>query len=767
MYYLSSTINPLLYQLMSAKFRLAFKETFHCSLFRCAMFLRGSSSNLATNNKSSLKESTMLHHHHRHHRCASHNSHNGSHNGSHESQRGRQSQLHQALVAPDSTVSNEAALQAPQKPPPHPSSDELSNVVKSRCSNCHLAGSNSANSTALNQQAGTLEWPKVGPDCTGNHLAGHTPNWEPRELPQQQTSRFNVINRLRSKLNTSLVSLFRLNSGSSGTGLSCHQASCCQACACCAVPGSSGLSAQTIVQPTNTAYSSSNCSCNCNCNTGHSAQIRARCVSPMATNCPGNNDNRKEACQAGTNKQSSSSPCAASTPLLLSHQQESQLESNQANHFPAHSMLKFIKAPQCGAQAGNKPNSSSQQALSRLSSRSNVDEDEPSRPAQKSDNQVRDEDRMSALIKATNDEAIEDEFSHTRDHFSMSSESGNSSGSSPDQQQVVKLASSAQSKSQANKFLLSRQQQMVQKRSKVSSCSSNGSDNDRNNSIEGQHCRNRASYDANNNSNSNRNNNNNKNNASAEAERRRASLQQRLISGQLALTPSRTGKTLPVYIEKEKKQSVTRQLSDNDNERRKSYSSSNRHLSSSLSSSERQLDKKLSVSTTTSALEDCTSFTTTNSQLTSGSNPTLGNRLGTDFCLEQCSAEISAIEEDLPTAIPSELVEGARNGQGRQLASGLNSIDCCNGAVNDSEDDNLENARAEEDAEEEVDERGEEEELLVVNEIKLPLLTKAINSTIERRQPESNGTTMTATTVMAKSVPAATTQPPATSNSFS
>lgn len=37
MYYLSSTINPLLYQLMSAKFRLAFKETFNCSLFRCVL----------------------------------------------------------------------------------------------------------------------------------------------------------------------------------------------------------------------------------------------------------------------------------------------------------------------------------------------------------------------------------------------------------------------------------------------------------------------------------------------------------------------------------------------------------------------------------------------------------------------------------------------------------------------------------------------------------------------------------------------------------
>lgn len=40
MYYLSSTVNPLLYQLMSAKFRLAFKETFKCSLFKCAIFRR-------------------------------------------------------------------------------------------------------------------------------------------------------------------------------------------------------------------------------------------------------------------------------------------------------------------------------------------------------------------------------------------------------------------------------------------------------------------------------------------------------------------------------------------------------------------------------------------------------------------------------------------------------------------------------------------------------------------------------------------------------
>lgn len=35
LYYLSPTINPILYQLMSAKFRLAFRETFNCSLFDC------------------------------------------------------------------------------------------------------------------------------------------------------------------------------------------------------------------------------------------------------------------------------------------------------------------------------------------------------------------------------------------------------------------------------------------------------------------------------------------------------------------------------------------------------------------------------------------------------------------------------------------------------------------------------------------------------------------------------------------------------------
>lgn len=57
MYYLSSTINPLLYQLMSAKFRLAFKETFRCSLFRCAI-LGGARRGRTPNNSptNSLKE---------------------------------------------------------------------------------------------------------------------------------------------------------------------------------------------------------------------------------------------------------------------------------------------------------------------------------------------------------------------------------------------------------------------------------------------------------------------------------------------------------------------------------------------------------------------------------------------------------------------------------------------------------------------------------------------------------------------------------------
>lgn len=44
MYYLSSTINPILYQLMSAKFRLAFKETFNCSPLQCLKLYRSNSS---------------------------------------------------------------------------------------------------------------------------------------------------------------------------------------------------------------------------------------------------------------------------------------------------------------------------------------------------------------------------------------------------------------------------------------------------------------------------------------------------------------------------------------------------------------------------------------------------------------------------------------------------------------------------------------------------------------------------------------------------
>lgn len=58
MYYLSSTINPLLYQLMSAKFRLAFKETFKCTLFRCATFRRLSQQPHLQQNRPSIQ-----HHH--------------------------------------------------------------------------------------------------------------------------------------------------------------------------------------------------------------------------------------------------------------------------------------------------------------------------------------------------------------------------------------------------------------------------------------------------------------------------------------------------------------------------------------------------------------------------------------------------------------------------------------------------------------------------------------------------------------------------------
>lgn len=85
MYYLSSTINPLLYQLMSAKFRLAFKETFKCSLFKCAIFNTSSQHrhNSANSPTHSLKDhsSTFVHahsvcgHHNHHHHCHHHHHH--------------------------------------------------------------------------------------------------------------------------------------------------------------------------------------------------------------------------------------------------------------------------------------------------------------------------------------------------------------------------------------------------------------------------------------------------------------------------------------------------------------------------------------------------------------------------------------------------------------------------------------------------------------------------------------------------------------------
>lgn len=100
LYYLSPTINPILYQLMSAKFRLAFRETFNCSLFDCLSQTTGQQSSpnqqlqlqLQTDQfdcsrrasrqtiigptTSSCNATTMRYHHHHHHHH--HNNRHGS-----------------------------------------------------------------------------------------------------------------------------------------------------------------------------------------------------------------------------------------------------------------------------------------------------------------------------------------------------------------------------------------------------------------------------------------------------------------------------------------------------------------------------------------------------------------------------------------------------------------------------------------------------------------------------------------------------------------
>lgn len=182
MYYLSSTINPLLYQLMSAKFRLAFKETFKCSLFKCATFLRsGTAGNSPTN---SVKERPQQGNHYHHHKAGTSGaggsyfcSQSSSHQGEEPAARGQLTHL-------DSKLSGTSVL----------------DLQTGCCCCCCSAGD---------------------PMGVQRVRATRSAIWEPYGATQAQAG---VMARLKGRLNSSLSSLFRTNSQSAEQSTTCP---CC------------------------------------------------------------------------------------------------------------------------------------------------------------------------------------------------------------------------------------------------------------------------------------------------------------------------------------------------------------------------------------------------------------------------------------------------------------------------------------------------------------------------------------------------------------
>lgn len=372
MYYLSSTINPLLYQLMSAKFRLAFKETFKCSLFKCAAFLRsGQAGNSPTN---SLKErhanpgqqqQQQQHHHYHHHRAGT----SGASYFCSQSSSQQQGEAHQArgqLTQLDSKLSGTSVL----------------DLNAPGCCGCGCCCSCS-------------DPPSLG---ARRVQATRSAIWEPYGTTQTQTG---VMSRLRGRLNSSLSSLFRMNSQSVE-----------QTCPCCAL----GQIAQATREPEPRALVALGRA---------SAQTRIQ-----------------EPEELGKHSNS-----CASTPLLLHHQNSDSLlvrepaplsrtatgGSVSPSNFSAHSMLKFIRSPtpvQCGHL--------NRTSLTRLSSREEPDEPSPAKQQLVVEPSAADE-RMDLLIRPTEDqENQEPAAQQLKSVNSTSGESGNSTaGSSPDQQQLL------------------------------------------------------------------------------------------------------------------------------------------------------------------------------------------------------------------------------------------------------------------------------------------------------------------------------------------
>ena len=453
MYYLSSTINPLLYQLMSAKFRLAFKETFNCSLLRCFAWGRPASSP-----SNSFKEQPAL---------------SGS----------RSAQL--------------------------------------RFSNSGHFGSKMCHFAPLEQSVAYAHCScQLGDEVCALHVSGRADNAA------------NMLARLRGRLNTSLVSLFRLSSNESAAECACL--------AGCPASKQPGHLYDRLANPASLCASPSRAQ------TGSTPT-----PSPTPSSAQTNGATRQWA------------PCA-NTPLLLGHSDSAAGERQSLGPSPtlsSRSVLKFLRSP--------TPNAG-QPSLTRLSSRDEdeeQEEEEAAAAAAAADPCAESKLGslpMGALIKP----APEDETPS----LTVTSESGNSSGSSPDQ--LLKLTSGQ---------LNSRAQTERQVVRPEASSSSSGSQQDETRASGRRLAGPKVA-----------------------AKRRRSCQQAR---------PFQNVKPPP------------------EGQRRKSSSSSssaasNKRLACSLSSSERRLDKRLSLSTTTSAIDDCSaSFTTTNSQLTSGSNAALANQV--------------------------------------------------------------------------------------------------------------------------------------------
>lgn len=510
-YYLSSTINPLLYQLMSAKFRLAFKETFNCSLFRFFSCCLSADSSVRHSPTNSLKD----HHHHQPH-YHHHSYHSYHQNSSGASCCGGGGEKFRRI---DSKASQLGGC-------------ECSAICEPASSDITV----------------------VLPDSGG---AGVECSLEVSPIGQQQQQQ-GMVARLRGRFkNSSLVSLFRASQDNlalaNGGG-----------CPCCA---------------------------------------RHRAAIGQLEAAGGQQQQR----QSGR-----SESLAVSTPLLAGHNNEERHSLRNANggHFAAHSMLKFIRSATPVVCGGAVAAANGQAAsLTRLSSREDDEGEENEDKGERKEANPTEEgpgkaapSRMDSLIRATRDtEADTEEPADSSEQNSTSlimsagsSSAAPSQGSSPEQQAPQQQQQLGHS-SAANHARGAVGPRATRRVKKLSSCSnSTGSGT-------GSHYNQQQLVPA-------------KDSAEPQPRyRRRRSLQQhhnhshhhhhhqqQPISGAGAAGPAQLQGSA-------RRQNRKSSLCSADNNNHK-------QLSCSLSSScDRNLDKKLSLSTTTSAIG---SFTTTNSQLT-------------------------------------------------------------------------------------------------------------------------------------------------------